>query len=95
MLRLVALSLVMPAVVAAHSPTMQVSPNLRMIPGLHDQPWVAVSPVNPDVLIASRNGTFHAVWLDRRSGPQELYSARITWDAAFDLRVTGSVATGR
>jgi hypothetical protein len=31
-------------------------------------------------LAASRTGAFHAVWLDRRSGTQELYSARIAWE---------------
>jgi hypothetical protein len=35
------------------TPTITVSPNLRMIPGEHNEPWVAVSSTNPDVVIAA------------------------------------------
>ncbi len=30
-----------------------VGPNLRTIPGLHNEPWVAVSLTNPDIVIAA------------------------------------------
>jgi hypothetical protein len=29
-------------------------------------------------LVADRNGVFHALWLDRRSGTQQMYTTRIT-----------------
>ena len=38
---------------APRTPTITVSPNLRMIPGEHNEPWVAVSSNNPDIVIAA------------------------------------------
>lgn len=38
---------------AANAPSaIAVSPNLRLVPGQHNEMWVAVSPTNPNVLVA-------------------------------------------
>jgi hypothetical protein len=50
-----------------------------------------ISPGHYTGLAADRNGNFHGLWLDRRSGSQELYTARITPGAP--QRVTGGAAT--
>lgn len=47
---LVVLALLCPAVAAAQA---TVGPNLRTIPGPHNEPWLAVSPTNPNVVIAA------------------------------------------
>ena len=36
----------------AAAPRISVGPNLRLIPGQHNEMWVAVSPTNPNVMIA-------------------------------------------
>jgi hypothetical protein len=48
---LVALML-LPGTLAAQSPAVQVSPNLRVAPGLHNETWIAVSPTDPDIVLA-------------------------------------------
>ncbi len=45
-------AVVVPTLLAAQPPAVTVSPNLRLISGPHNEPWVAVSPTNPDILIA-------------------------------------------
>jgi len=44
---------VFPGILAAQAPAVRISPNLRILPGQHNEPWVAVSSVNPDILIAA------------------------------------------
>ncbi len=62
LIALVALSsMTVPLIAQRDTPPVTVSPNLRLLPGEHNEPWIAVSPTNPDVMIAvSQQGAGNA-----------------------------------
>ena len=56
-MRRILLTLMLLPSLAAAQPAVTVSPNLRVAPGGRNEPWITVSPTDPNVLLtASQNG---------------------------------------